>query len=98
MTDASFRASALSYLRAPRFTSEDKRTPRQAILHAMPATLFFSANAWLIGIGIVMFFGLWFSAPFMVLVIAALIFSVPCALASWAIFVRCIEVEAGLDF
>lgn len=90
------RAEALSYLRAPRFTPEDKKTPGQALLHALPAALFLSLNAWLVGMGTVLFFGLWFSVPTAVLGVAALAVAIPCSMATWGIFVRCIEVEAEL--
>ena len=97
MTDTHPGAGVLSYLRAPRFTREDKKTPRKAMLHALPATLFLSCNAWLIGLGAVFILGLWLSAPFIVFLIAALIIAVPCIIVTWMVFVRCSEVEAGME-
>lgn len=98
MSDSSDqRALALSYLRAPRLTSDDKRTPRGAFLHALLPFLYFAVNVWLAGVGLVLFFTLSFSAPLALIVVLLALIAVPCALISWGILVRCIEVEAGLD-
>ncbi|AEQ50399.1 hypothetical protein [Pelagibacterium halotolerans] len=91
------RASALSYLRAPRLTPDDKRSPRSAFFHALLPFLYFTVNVWLAGIGLVLFFTLWFSAPLALILALLALIAVPCALISWGILVRCIEVEAGLD-
>ena len=99
MTDTLPQAapSALSFLRMPQFTPTDARSPAKAILHALPAVVFFVLNLWLWAMGFLIFIGLWFGVPMTVLTPVLAIAAIPCALTSWGLFVRCVEVEAALN-
>lgn len=91
------RASPLSWLRRPRFSSEDKRTPAQSVLHALPAFLFLALNVWIAGMGMVVFIAAFFTPPIWFSAALAAVLSIPCLLLSWGLFVRCVEVEAAMN-
>ncbi|WP_127144896.1 hypothetical protein [Pelagibacterium montanilacus] len=85
-----------SYLRTPRFTPEDKKPPVKATLCALPVASFLSINVWVLAFAFaaVIFTGL--HMPDILGWALGLIFAVPCAAMTWAIFIRCIEVEASV--
>lgn len=90
-------SSALfSYLRRPRFTASDVKKPRDAVLHALPAMAFISLPIWGLAFVIMSIFVIGMGLPIPVIAAITLIIAVPCLLASWAVAIRCIEVEARL--
>lgn len=81
-------------MRMPRFNADDVRTPRQAILHALPAFLYIAMNIWLAGMGAAWALALLFPFPLAIELGLAAILAVPCAILSWMVFVMCVEMEA----
>jgi hypothetical protein len=82
-----------SMMRWPHFRPGQRRTPGQAVLHAMPAALYMIVNVWLM---VATFAWLFSAIPFLpdssIFVFAA-IMGVPALAVCWVILVRCIEVE-----
>lgn len=89
-------ATLISYLRLPKFTASDPKTPRQAVVHALPIIAFFALNVWGLAFVILGVLAVGLSLPQVVIMALTVVIAVPCGAASWAIAIRCIEVEAGL--
>jgi len=97
MSDETAASSVLAYLRMPVFGPSNKRSPRSAILRALPAWLLIAGNLWLCT-----FFPCWlvtayFGLPTFFMVALMVLVAVPITPVTWAILVRCIEVEAELE-
>lgn len=89
-------SSSPSFLRLPRYSRDDLRSPSQAVLHALPPFVFFVINIWMVGMGLVYFIVSALPVPLPVVTFLFVAVAIPCALLSWFIFVRCVEVEAML--
>lgn len=95
MSDISAPAiSPLSFLRRPHFKPDDRRSPMAAVLHALPAFIYLSLNVWLMVMGLVLFISVAVPLPSAITIVLVALASVPCALVTWGLFVRCVEVEA----
>lgn len=97
MTDTIPHNPLVFYLRRPRFAPGDKRTPRQAVLHALAPALYLAANVWITGLLAVWLVSLPFRALPVLTLVAGVGIAIVCAIVTWAIVVRCIEVEAEMD-
>ncbi len=97
MSNDSFTGHVLAYLRIPQFGPTNKRTPPQAVLHALPAFLLMALNLWGSGLGLCWFIASYISLPVSMTIVLMAIVAVPSAPLTWVILIRCIEVEAELD-
>lgn len=97
MSETSFTSQTLGYLRLPRFEPTDRRKPVHALLHGLPPFLMLSLNLWMVGLGLCGFIAAYFSLPSSVMMAMMAVIALPCAFASWAFFVQCVEVEATLE-
>lgn len=97
MSHDNLAGRVLAYLRMPQFGPTNRRTPGAAVLHALPAFLLMAINLWVSAMGLCWFIAAYFSLPTFMMISFMVVAAVPSAPLTWAILVRCIEVEADLD-